>query len=313
MGGQLLNRRELTKLLGTGLLASALVPRIGQAAAAPEVAITMDDFTQPDGGEAAAEKRNEAILSALRAHSIKAAIFVAGRNVDTALGQRLLKRWNDEGHIIANHTYSHRFYPDSDFRQYSADILRCHALIKDFRQFRPLFRFPYLKEGQTAGQRDQMRSFLAENGYKNGAVTIDASDWYIDDRLRKRLDADSKADTSGYRDYYLRHILDRSKYYDDVSRRGLGRSVKHTLLVHYNQLNALFLGDILDQYKRKGWKLIDAAHAYTDPVFSETPNVLPAGDSLVLALAVQSGKIQRPRWPAEDGELEAPNMDRLGL
>ena len=33
-----------------------------------------------------------------------------------------------------------------------------------------------------------MRAFLTDHGYKNGAVTIDASDWYIDDRLRKRLD-----------------------------------------------------------------------------------------------------------------------------
>ena len=98
-----------------------------------------------------------------------------------------------------------------------------------------------------------------------------------------------------------------------MSRRALGRSVKHTLLVHHNVLNELYLGDILDQYKRQGWKLIDAEHAYTDPIFNEKPDVLPAGDSLVLALAVQSGKTKLPRYPPEDGEYEAPNMDRLGL
>ena len=135
-----------------------------------------------------------------------------------------------------------------------------------------------------------MRGFLAEHGYKNGAVTIDASDWYIDDRLRKRLSTDSSADTAGYRDYYLQHIADRSRYYDEVSRHALGRSVKHTLLVHHNVVNELYLGDILDQYKRQGWKLIDAEQAYTDPIFDEKPSVLPAGDSLVLALAVQTAR-----------------------
>ena len=308
-----MNRRDLTKLLGTGLLASALTPRIGFAATAPQVAITMDDFNLFGADEPTAEKRNQAILSVFRAHSIKAAIFVCGRLIDSALGQRLLKQWNDDGHIIANHTYSHRNYADSDFRQYSADVLRCEALIKDYRQFRRLFRFPFLKEGNSAEHRDRMRTFLAEHGYKNGAVTIDASDWYIDDRLRKRLSADSKSDTKGYRDYYLQHIRDRSTYYDDLSRRALGRSVKHTLLVHHNVVNELFLGDILDQYKRQGWKLIDAADAYTDPIFNEKPGVLPAGDSLVLALAVQSGKTKLPRSPPEDGVYEAPNMDRLGL
>jgi hypothetical protein len=78
-------------------------------------------------------------------------------------------------------------------------------------------------------------------------------------------------------------------------------------------LNERFLGDVLDQYHRKGWKLIDAEHAYQDPVFNENPTVLPAGDSLVLALAVQNGKVKRTRWPSEDGDYEAPNMDRLGL
>jgi len=307
------NRRELTKLLGTGLLASAITPRIAFASAPPQVAITMDDFNLFGADEPTAEKRNQAILAALRAHSIKGAIFVCASNIDSPFGHRLLKQWDEEGHLIANHTYSHRFYPGSDFRQYSADILRCEALIKDYKHFVRLFRFPYLKEGKTAGQRDQMRVFLAEHGYRNGAVTIDASDWYIDDRLRKQLAKDSKADTSGYRDYYLGHIADRSRFYDEVSNRALGRSVRHTLLVHHNVLNALCLGDLLAQYKRMGWKLIDAAHAYADPVFKENPDVLPAGDSLVLALAVQNKKMDRLRWPSEDGKYEEPGMDRLGL
>ena len=113
-----MNRRELTKLLGTGLLAAAIAPRIGLRCRAPQVAITMDDFSLFDADEPTAEKRNQAILSALRAHSVKAAIFACGKNVDSPLGQRLLKQWNDDGHIISNHTYSHRNYASSDFRQY---------------------------------------------------------------------------------------------------------------------------------------------------------------------------------------------------
>jgi peptidoglycan/xylan/chitin deacetylase (PgdA/CDA1 family) len=308
-----MNRRELTRLLGAGLLASALSPRIALAAEAPQVAITMDDFNLSGLDEKTAEARNQSILRALRAHSHQAAIFVTGTYVESTLGQRLLAQWNDEGHIIGNHTWSHRFYPGSDLAEYTADILRCDALIKAHRQFRPLFRFPYLKEGKTPEQRDAMRAFLARQGYRNGAVTIDASDWYIDDRLNKRLRGDANADTAGYRDYYLQHVQDRSRYYDDISRRALGRSVRHTLLVHHNALNALYLGDVLDQYKRQGWKLVDAEQAFADPVYQEKPDVLPAGDSLVLALGVENGRIKRARWPAEDGKYEAPHMDRLGL
>jgi len=308
-----MHRREFTKLLGPGLLALGVTPRLAFAATAPRVAITMDDFNLFGADEPTAEKRNNAILSALRAHSLKAAIFVAGQCIDSPLGLRLLQQWNDEGHIIANHTYSHRNYAASDFAEYTADILRCEALIKNHRQFRRFFRFPYLREGDTAEQRDRMRTFLADHGYRNGAVTIDASDWYIDERLRQRLSTDPSADTTGYRDYYLQHIRDRSTYYDGLSRQALGRSIEHTLLVHHNVLNEMYLGDILDQYKLQGWKLVDAERAFADPVFSQQPNVLPAGDSLGLAIALESGKAQRARTPAEDGVYEAPHMDRLGL
>lgn len=308
-----MNRRELTRLLGAGLLASAITPRMASAAPGRQVAITMDDFNISNIDEKTAERRNQAILATLRAHSHKAAIFVCAKNIDSRLGKRLLAQWDEEGHVIANHTYSHRFYPNSDFAEYSADILRCHELIRHHRNFQPLFRFPYLKEGKTAEQRDRMRSFLAAHGYRNGAVTIDASDWYIDSRLTKRLGAEPGADTAGYRDYYLQHIADRSRFYDEVSVKALGRSVNHTLLVHHNELNARFLGDVLDQYERQGWKLVDATQAYTDPVFKENPDVLPAGDSLVLAVGVERGKVERMRSPAEDGTYEAPHMDRLGL
>jgi peptidoglycan/xylan/chitin deacetylase (PgdA/CDA1 family) len=307
------NRRELTKLLGSGALAATIAPRVVLAAAPPEVAITMDDFNLFDADEATAEHRNQAILAAFRAHSIKSVIFACGHFVDSPLSQRLLEQWNDDGHIIANHTYSHKNYEKSDFAEYCADLLRCENLIKGHPQFRRLFRFPYLKEGKTAEQRDRMRAFLADHGYKNGAVTIDASDWYIDARLRKRLATDPNANTTGYRDYYLQHIADRARFYDGLSRRALGRSVRHTLLVHHNVLNARYLGDLLDQFERQGWKLVDAEHAYADPVFSEQPKILPAGDSLVLALAIERGRTKRARWPSEDGDYEAPHMNRLGL
>src|SRR5690349_17384958 len=113
-----MNRRQLTKLLGASALAPFLHARAGSAAS-PEVSITMDDFNISDADELTAEKRNQAILGAFRAHSIKAAIFVCATYIDSPLGRRLLGQWNDEGHIIANHTYSHRNYEKSDFTTYT--------------------------------------------------------------------------------------------------------------------------------------------------------------------------------------------------
>ncbi|HYP27638.1 MAG TPA: polysaccharide deacetylase family protein [Blastocatellia bacterium] len=283
----------------------------------PRVAITMDDFMLGDAPKLSVEERNRRVLGALARHSdLKAALFVAGKHSDNELGRRLLRAWNDRGHTIANHSYSHHYYNSKQvsFQMFSEDVLRGEAVIRDLPRFRKLFRFPYLKEGNTAEKRDAMRAFLKKHGYRNGHVTIDASDWYVDGRLRKRLEKSPDADLSPYRDYYLNHIRERATYYDDLSRKVLGRSVKHTLLVHFNLLNALFLDDLLTMFERQGWKLINSDEAFEDPVFSSAPNILPAGESLVWALAKQAGKFDSLlRYPGEDGEYEKEKMDRLGL
>src|SRR5678815_330828 len=131
-----------------------------------------------------------------------------------------------------------------------------------------------LKEGDTVAKRDAMREFLSQHGYRNGHVTIDDSDWYIDQRLTARLKTDPAANLKPYRDYYLDHIWTRAEYYNTLAQRVTGYSVKHTLLVHFNLLNSLFLGDLIAMFKAKGWQPIDAEDAYADPVFASTPNVI---------------------------------------
>ncbi|HVF50782.1 MAG TPA: polysaccharide deacetylase family protein [Pyrinomonadaceae bacterium] len=312
----MINRRRFAADLSMSLVALGIgkASPLSFAAKRPQVAVTLDDFVVFDTPLLSKTARNEALLAALRKHKLQAAMFVAGRYVDKESNMDLVRRWDAEGHMIANHTYSHSHYPDADFQKFTADILRNEALLKPLPRFRKFLRFPYLKEGDTAQQRDRIRAFMRQHGYRNGHVTIDASDWYVDERLRQRLKENERADIKPYRDFYLSHIWERAAYYEDLSQKVLGRSVKHTLLLHHNLLNGLFLGDVLQMFRDKGWQLLNAEEAYTDPVFSRSPNIAPAGESLVWALAKETGKFEKSlRYPAEDGTYEKPKMDALGL
>ncbi|HJZ67712.1 MAG TPA: polysaccharide deacetylase family protein [Blastocatellia bacterium] len=311
-----MNRRRFTKTLALGAASLAMSKTARSLIEeTPRLAITIDDFNFFGATSTVAAKRNRTLLDTLRLHSdLKAAAFICGRNVDSEMGKNLVAEWSGAGHIIANHTYSHWYYPGRKFEDYTQDILRVEPLIKDLTGFRKYFRFPMLKEGDTAEKRDNMRLFLARHGYRMGYVTIDASDWYIDERLRARLSKNPNADLTGYKKYYLNHLWDRAVYYNSLSRKALGRSVKHTLLIHHNVLNETFLADALTMFERKGWKLINAEEAFTDPVFDTAPNILPAGESIIWALAKESGKFNNVlRYPGEDGEYEKPRMDKLGL
>ena len=274
------------------------------------VTITFDDFEVYNTPALSAAECNAAILDALGRRNLQAAVFVTGMFVDeTTLP--LLRSWDERGHIIANHTYSHLSYPAAGFRRFAADVLRNEELLGEFKHFRKLFRFPFLREGDTASQRDEMRAFLLEQGYRNGYVTIDTSDWYIDRRLKARLKAGG-ADATAYRGYYLSHIRERAAYYDDLARKISWHGIKHTLLLHHNVLNGLFLDDLLGMFEREGWNLIDAEEAYAHA--PRLPDVLPAGESVVWGLAKEAGKLDEfIRYPCEGAEYEKPSMDARGL
>ena len=292
-------------------LALSAAPLFAQAR--PRVAITMDDVRWQMIPE---DRRPEAEARLLN-HLAKTRVFLfaIGQSVDNPEGSAILTRWSAAGHRIGNHTYSHqslggKIAPEG----FEADILRNEEVLRVYSGFRKWFRFPGLNEGQTPGLRDRIRSFLAEHGYRNGAVTIDASDWYYNQRLLARLVAQPGFDVTLYRQPYLAHIWDRAQFYDQLSRDVLGRSVPHTLLIHYNLLNSLFLGDLLAMFRSEGWGVIDAEEAFSDEVFTRQPATAPAGQSLIWALAKETGKFEtRLRYPGEDDVYEKPLLDRLAL
>lgn len=304
-------RREL-------LAAAVALPSASLLAAdpRPQVAFTIDDVAWTGIPEPFRREASQKLLGALGQHGdLQAALFVSGSNVDSAPGRAILQSWSDQGHMIANHTWSHRVYNDSiEPAEFAQDMLRCDQLIRSFTSFRPYFRFPALKEGTTRQRRDWMRTFLRDHHYRNGAVTIDASDWYYDQRLRTRLAQDPDFDISRFRESYLTHIWSRATYYDELARKVLGGPVRHTLLLHFNLLNALFLADLLEMFRRKGWSTINAEQAYRDPVFGREADTVPAGESLLWALAKETGRFERElRYPGEDDVYEKPILDRLGL
>jgi peptidoglycan/xylan/chitin deacetylase (PgdA/CDA1 family) len=281
----------------------------------PQIALTMDDPKVDVSARMSWQETNERILGTLAGRKLKAALFVCGMRVDRPEGGRLLRAWDDAGHLICNHSYSHLTYlSKTTYEEYAADFLRNEPIIAGYRHRTPLFRYPSLKEGDTAEKRDRFRALLKDHGYRIGHVTIDTSDWYVDQRMQQRLRQDGMANLEPYRDFLLAHLLDRASFYRQLSLDVLGREIRHTLLSHYSMVNALFLQDLISAFEKSGWTWVDADYAYEDPIFLKEPQTAPAGESLVWALAAETGKFKdRLRWPGEDDVYEKPKMDALGL
>ena len=189
---------------------------------------------------------------------------------------------------------------------------RNETLLKEISGWTKRFRFPYLKEGRTAEKRDGFRRWMTDHGYQAGSVSIDTSDWYYNNSYLVWLENHAQEEPSRLRDAYLEHLWNRASYYDSLSQSIFNRSVKHVILLHTNAINATFLDDIIAMFRSKGWNIISPEEAYQDPVYSEKPDVLPAGESILWSIAKEKG-MQGLRYPAEDGVYEKPILDALGL
>jgi hypothetical protein len=201
----------------------------------------------------------------------------------------LLKALSDAGHLLANHTVRHPDFnaPATTLEAFKEEILGCDKVISTLPGYRKYLRFPYLREGATADKRDGIRAFLQARNYRIGYVSIDTSDWLIDEKLRAKLEADPKADLAPWRTFYLAHLRERAATYDRLARALYGRTIPHVLLLHHNLLNALFLGDVIDAFRTDGWTLTSSDMAFADPAYAVAPK-LERLDGSVLETAAQA-------------------------
>jgi hypothetical protein len=88
---------------------------------------------------------------------------------------------------------------------------------------------------------------------------------------------------------YIDHIYGSIQFYDSVARRCLGRSPIHVLLLHENDLSAMYLGDLIKHLKRNGWTIRSPKEAYRDPIAGVVPDVLFNGQGRVAAIARSQG------------------------
>src|ERR1044072_7943071 len=118
-----MDRRTFTKSLALGVTAVGFggVPAIARKPA-PQFSITMDDFHWANAVKLTAAQRNQSILDTFQTNSIKAAAFVVGRNIESDEGKQIVGAWDRAGHMIGNHTYSHRnFNAATDVEAYEKD------------------------------------------------------------------------------------------------------------------------------------------------------------------------------------------------
>lgn len=243
------------------------------------VAITIDDLPAAAGNSmssAAILDMTTKLLTTLRDQKIPVVGFVNERKlyktgeVDDRI--KALRMWVDDGFELGNHTYTHASLNKVGLKAWEDEIIQgenvTRILLAEHNMKLRYFRHPFLHTGRDLQTRREAEAFLTQRGYTIAPVTLDAWDWMY---APVYADAKKRGDTALQAELvrsYLSQTDAVLAYSEQLSKQIVGYEPKQILLIHANQLEADHIGEVLDVFRKRGYKFITLEDALGDQAYS---------------------------------------------
>jgi len=244
-----------------------------------QVAITIDDLPAGAANSMPASTITEMtakLLGTLRDQKVPVVGFVNEKKlyklseVDARIGA--LRMWLDYGFELGNHTFSHASLNQVALAFWEDEVVQGESvtrlLLAEHKMKLRYFRHPYLDTGRDLKTRRDAEAFLTERGYRIAPVTLDAWDWMyapVYDDAKKRSDTALQEQLAKS---YLAYSDDVFAYSEKLSKQVAGYEVKQILLLHANQLEADHIGELLEVFRKRGYRFITLEEALGDPAYS---------------------------------------------
>lgn len=258
---------SMKTLCAIGLL-FCTVQCIGQVR---EIAITIDDLPlvaskmDTPANQQRSTERFDKIIQAFTENQVPATGFIIAGAIEQ--GQwAFLQKFKDAGLMLGNHTYSHRSLNQVGAEKYIADIARADKVIEPLMTQPKYFRYPYLAEGNKQS-KPIVQQYLADNHYMIAPVTIDSKDFEFNEQLYRIPYRAREKNIDQIKKRYLAYIWNATL---KAEKKAGDKPVKQILLIHANLLNSYVLGDIIQMYKKNGYKFITLTEALENPAPSIT-------------------------------------------
>ncbi len=241
-----------------------------------EIAITIDDLpfvgsgTNTPNNYKRTQERFMAIVNALVENQVPATGFVIGGAIAKNEWE-FLEAFRNQGFNLGNHTYTHRSLNSESADKYIADIERADTRLTPIMTEPKYFRYPYLAEGKGE-KKQKVLDYLNEHHYTIAPVTIDSKDYEFNAQFYRIPYRQRAQKLDQFKRRYLAFIWQQTLKAEKRAKKTEGQPVKQILLIHANLLNSLCLGDIIELYKKNGYKFIsldEALKGNTAPVIND--------------------------------------------
>ncbi len=248
-----------------------------------EIAITIDDLPfvgSANNNPAKLQREYDRFMQMLQVlidNKVPATGFVIAGTIERGQWE-LLQKFQQAGFILGNHTYSHANLNTMSGEKYIANVDQADKILTPLMTGTKYFRYPYLAEG-TGSKKKQVQNYLASRNYVIAPVTVDSKDFVFNKQfyaIPYRLRTQSLGQL---KKRYLAYIWNQTLKAESraKNRAKNSSSGKQILLIHANLLNSHCLADIIDLYRKNGYRFISLTDALKEPA----PSAEPISEQLV--------------------------------
>ncbi len=280
-------------------------PKLPPLGRHPVVALTFDDLPAGGGLHPGFTRTGIAtqLAGELRAAHLKGVYgFVNGVGVaDDPDMQQALRVWIASGMNIGNHTWSHPALSSESAAAFENDIALNEPTLRQYAGKRDWhwFRFPYLEEGATLQQRDDVRAWLQARGYRIAEVTLNFNDDDWDDPYGRCLAKHDQAGIAWLQQSYLENAAEFIRLGRETEQLAFGHEIPAVLLLHETSFTTLMLPSLLQLLRQQGFRFASLPKVERNPAYSLNPDIgVPDGDSFPDAF-LDSRKTAYPSFKPE--------------
>jgi peptidoglycan/xylan/chitin deacetylase (PgdA/CDA1 family) len=241
---------------------------------AQQMAITFDDL--PAHGLLPPELSRldvaNSILATLSAQQMPPTYgFINGAKADGRATLAVLQAWRSAGQPLGNHTWMHRDFNDLTVTQFETEITKNEPMLGQFMSGQDWhwFRYPFLREGQTARKTQTVRAWLAKHGYQVAQVTMDFEDYLWNPAYERCAAKHDDAAIAKLHDSYLNTASQYLALSRELSHMIYGRDINYVLLLHIGAFDAKMLPELLALYRSAGFTFVSLQEAQQDPAYRD--------------------------------------------
>jgi len=248
------------------------VPTYGQSS----VAITIDDV--PNTGKYRKENFHSKFLEKLDSLNIPVTIFITegllykGDSIEKNF--ELLQNWINRSYTtIGYHSSQHPHYSEIGLDSFKIDVERGEIVIREgvMKNGKSLtcFRLPYNDLGRDSVQHADIERYLSSKNYKIAPFTVESADWMFNYIYEYYLDKNDLLKARETADNYIAKTLEYFVFFDSLAWKIYGRPINQIYLCHDSRLNADYLPALLNELKKKKYKIISFEEALQDVVYQQ--------------------------------------------